>query len=93
MNPISGLNCLFYLLIFGLVQGLEKNVNLVTLEVANNKIATLSGRRVFTLASVQCVMGKQGCGSGPFSAGSRILLAIKESIQTSKFFSHQTYFF
>jgi len=26
-------------------------------------------------------------------SGSRILLAIKESIQTSNFFSHQTYFF
>ena len=26
-------------------------------------------------------------------SGSRILLALKESIQTSKFFPHQTYFF
>ena len=28
-----------------------------------------------------------------FKTGSRILLSLKESIQTSKFFSHQTYFF
>ena len=27
-----------------------------------------------------------------FETGSRILLALKETIQTSKFFSHQTYF-
>jgi hypothetical protein len=28
-----------------------------------------------------------------FKTGSRILLALKESIQTSNIFSHQTYFF
>lgn len=31
------------LLIFCLVQGLEKNVNIETLEVANNKITSLKG--------------------------------------------------
>ena len=34
------------LLIFGLVQGLEKNVNIETLEVANNKITSLKGTLV-----------------------------------------------